>query len=136
MRVVLDTCVVVSALRSSKGASFRVLEHVLENQMELGVSNALMLEYEEVLFRPGIVPLQSTEIIDFLDSIGTLATWVNIDFKLRPLADDPADDIVVECAYNFDGVLVTHNLRDFLAAGETVIVVPPVAILKYLEAKR
>ncbi len=133
MRVVLDTCVVVSALRSSLGASHRILRYTQEGRLEPGVSNALMLEYEEVLCRPGMVNLSLKEVIDFLDAFNGLAKSVDIKYRLRPLADDPCDDLVVECAYNFDAVLVTHNLRDFAAAANTVVVVPPGALLKYLE---
>jgi putative PIN family toxin of toxin-antitoxin system len=136
MKVVLDTCVVVSALRSSRGASFRLLEHVIAGTLRLQVSNALMLEYEEVLCRSGMVPLSFTRIIDFLDAISALADWVEIHYRLRPLADDPGDDMVVECAYNADAVLVTHNLRDFERARSAVLVVPPAAVLARLERNR
>ncbi len=135
MKVVLDTCVVVSALRSSRGASFRILEQIQDGRLEAGASNALMLEYEEVLCRSGMVNLSLTEVIDFLDAFGGLAKWVDINYRLRPLADDPCDDLVVECAYNYDTVLVTHNLRDFASAANTVVVVPPGALLRYLETK-
>ena len=135
MNVVLDTCVMVSALRSSTGASYRILKYVQEGRLEAGVSNALMLEYEEVLCRSGMVNLALTEVIDFLDAFSGLAKWVEINYRLRPLADDPCDDLVVECAYNFDAVLVTHNLRDFASAADTVVVVPPGALLRYMETK-
>ncbi len=94
-----------------------------------------MLEYEEVLCRPGMVPLSFAEVVDFLDSVAALANWVEIRYRLRPLADDPGDDLVVECAYNADAVLVTYNLRDFRSADSTVVVVPPGAVLRYLERK-
>jgi putative PIN family toxin of toxin-antitoxin system len=136
VKVVFDTCVVVSALRSSSGASFRLLERVIDGSLRLQVSTALMLEYEEVLCRAGMVPLAFSEVIDFLDAVAALADWVDIRYRLRPLADDPGDDMVVECAYNADAVLVTHNLRDFEGARPAVLVTPPSAVLRYLEKKR
>jgi putative PIN family toxin of toxin-antitoxin system len=136
VKVVLDTCVVVSALRSSEGASFLLLQRVVDGSLRLQVSTALMLEYEEVLCRAGMVPLAFSQVIDFLDAIAALADWIEIRYRLRPLADDPGDDMVVECAYNADAVLVTHNLRDFESARPVVLVVPPAAVLRHLEKKR
>jgi len=52
-RVILDTNILVSALRSKQGASYRLLE-LLRNSDEpwqISVSTALILEYEAVLKR-------------------------------------------------------------------------------------
>jgi predicted nucleic acid-binding protein len=47
-RVVLDTSVVASAFRSSRGASFVILGLVAEHRLVPLVSTALFLEYEDV----------------------------------------------------------------------------------------
>lgn len=51
MRVVLDTSVLVAALRSRRGASNRLLELVAHGAVRPLVSTALFLEYEDVLMR-------------------------------------------------------------------------------------
>ena len=49
---VLDTDVIVAALRSNRGASRQVLMAALNQQFELLLSVPLILEYEAVLTRP------------------------------------------------------------------------------------
>jgi hypothetical protein len=48
LQVVLDTSVLVAAVRSSQGASFRILQLVGDPRWELNLSPALLFEYEEV----------------------------------------------------------------------------------------
>ena len=52
MRLVLDTNVLVAAIRSDQGASRRLLVAVLGRQCRLLVSASLLIEYEAVL-KPG-----------------------------------------------------------------------------------
>jgi len=49
---VLDTDVMVAALRSDRGASRQLLLAALDRQFELLLSVPLILEYEAVLTRP------------------------------------------------------------------------------------
>ncbi len=49
---VLDTDVMVAALRSDRGASRQLLLAALNQRFELFLSVPLILEYEEVLTRP------------------------------------------------------------------------------------
>ena len=62
--VVLDTNVLVAAIRSRRGASFRLLEQVGLGRFDIVLSVALGLEYEEVLDnivnRPDWMPRTST----------------------------------------------------------------------------
>ena len=51
MRIVFDTNVLVSALRSRRGASFALLQRVGGPEFELALSVPLVLEYEDVLLR-------------------------------------------------------------------------------------
>ena len=60
MRVVIDTNVLVSALRYRRGASFQFVQ-------KLG-SPPLCLEYEDVVRRPGLLPgYTAQDSGDFLD---------------------------------------------------------------------
>jgi predicted nucleic acid-binding protein len=49
--IVLDTNVLVAALRSRRGASYRIISLIGAGGFRLNVSVALALEYEEVLKR-------------------------------------------------------------------------------------
>jgi predicted nucleic acid-binding protein len=52
VRLVLDTCVIVSAFRSRTGASFRLLEFLRDRRYTAIATPALLFEYEAVLNRP------------------------------------------------------------------------------------
>jgi len=60
---VLDTNVLVAALRSKRGASFALLSRLTEGSFAVALSVPLLFEYEEVLSRPRCLrwtPLGST----------------------------------------------------------------------------
>ncbi len=67
MRVVLDTNVLVAALRSRSGPSRVLVQSVLRQRMEALASVPLFLEYEAVLKRPEhllATGLLRTELVD------------------------------------------------------------------------
>ena len=72
LRYVLDTDVVVAAMRSSQGASRQLLLEALSDRFELLLSVALILEYEAVLTRPaqltacGISKAEAGRVLDDL----------------------------------------------------------------------
>jgi predicted nucleic acid-binding protein len=66
--VVLDTNVLVSALRSRRGASYELLRSIDEGLWRPNIPVALALEYEDVLKRSDlVVGFSETEIEYFLD---------------------------------------------------------------------
>ena len=50
--IIIDTCVLVSALKSNLGASFKILSLLQSSKFKIHLSTALVLEYEDVLKRP------------------------------------------------------------------------------------
>ena len=67
-RIVIDTNVFISALRSNRGASFRLLSLVGTERFDFCLSVPLILEFEAVAKRePGIFGLAPSEIDDILD---------------------------------------------------------------------
>ncbi|MBX3741315.1 MAG: putative toxin-antitoxin system toxin component, PIN family [Akkermansiaceae bacterium] len=115
MYAILDTCVLVSALRSSDGASHRVLRAVLAGQIRLALSVALAVEYEEVCLRPGLVPsLAPTQIIKVVDGLCRLSQHQKIFYTWRPFLTDPDDDLVLELALAAGApFIITQNTKDF-----------------------
>jgi putative PIN family toxin of toxin-antitoxin system len=114
---VLDTDVMVAALRSSRGASRQLLLGALEGQFELRVSVPLFLEYEAVLTRPeqlAAFGLARHEVEVVLNDLAAVAKPVRLAFRWRPSLPDPADGMVLETAVNGSGdAIVTFNRRHF-----------------------
>jgi putative PIN family toxin of toxin-antitoxin system len=120
VRIVLDTSVVVSGVRSASGASRSLLELALNGSFEVLVSNALVTEYEAVLTRPEQLQasrLTVNEIREFLDALCRVAMLVAIHQQWRPLLKDPDDEMVLEAAINGHAdAIVTFNQSHFLPA--------------------
>jgi putative PIN family toxin of toxin-antitoxin system len=117
---VLDTDVLVAAVRSRSGASSQLVDGALAGEFTLLLSVPLVLEYEAVLTRPEhlIVSGQTVGDIHFLiNSLIDVSEPVHCFYLWRPLLLDPTDDMVLETAVNgtADG-LVTFNQRHFMAA--------------------
>ena len=116
-RVVLDTDVLIAALRSDRGASRVLLTGALQGDFTLLVSVPLMLEYEAVTTRPEHLAasgLSERDVHVLLDALATVATPVRLAFLWRPVLPDAADDMVLEtAAIGRADLLVTLNRRDF-----------------------
>lgn len=139
MRAVLDTSILVAALRSRRGASHRLLELVAHGRVRPLVSTALFLEYEDVLMRPEIrlaTRMEAGDVQDFLAAFASAAEGVDVNFRWRPQLTDPNDELVLEAAVNSAAdALVTHNVRDFRDAAPRfgLRVLLPRELLKELE---
>jgi putative PIN family toxin of toxin-antitoxin system len=112
--VVLDTNVVVSALRSQRGASFQVLTAVGGESFDIAISVPIVLEYEAALVAqrvPGITERDVRIALDYLCEVGLEQ---QVFFLWRPTLRDPNDDMVLELAVAAScSAIVTYNIRDF-----------------------
>jgi putative PIN family toxin of toxin-antitoxin system len=123
-RVVLDTNVVVSALRSRQSAAWRLFQRVGTAAFDHVLSVALILEYEAVCTRPGAgLHLSATEIEDVLEYLALTGLRQPIHFLWRPMLPDPADDHVLDLAVAARASIVTYNQRDFGPAAQFGIAV-------------
>ncbi|OYU34236.1 putative toxin-antitoxin system toxin component, PIN family [Novosphingobium sp. PASSN1] len=117
LSVVLDTDILVTALRSAGGGSNALLREVARGRQRPLVTPALFLEYEAVLRRPEqqrIHGLDFAEIDRFLAAFASASLAVEVSFQWRPQLSDPNDEMVLEAAINGHAdALVTHNVRDF-----------------------
>ena len=120
LRLVLDTNVLVAALRSDRGASRRLVISALDHEIEVLVSVPLMVEYEAVLTRPehlAACGLRSRDVDTLLDALAKVLIPVHLRFLWRPRLKDPADEMVLETAVNGKADrLVTFNLRHLAEA--------------------
>lgn len=114
-RVVLDTSVLVAAVRSRNGASFEILSRVGTPAFDIAVSVPLVLEYEDALIRHlPATSLNENNVRDIIDYMCSVAIRQEVFFLWRPLLRDPGDDLVLELAVAANcEAIVTHNLRDF-----------------------
>jgi putative PIN family toxin of toxin-antitoxin system len=116
LRVVLDTDVMVAGFVSSSGASRQLLLAALDEELRLLLSTPLILEYEAVLTRASVLEMASIsaeEVLAVLDEVAGVCVPVAFDFRIRPGARDPDDDLVLETAVNGGAdVIVTFNLAD------------------------
>jgi putative PIN family toxin of toxin-antitoxin system len=117
VRMVLDTTVMVAALRSAAGASRQLLVAALEKRFELLLSVPLMIEYEAVLTRKEHLKaagLQVADVVELLNAVAAIGEPVIPNFRWRPMLRDPNDDMVFEVALNGQAdMLVTFNKSDF-----------------------
>ncbi|MEP7009393.1 MAG: putative toxin-antitoxin system toxin component, PIN family [Acidobacteriota bacterium] len=117
-RIVLDTNVLYAAMRSSKGASYRLLQLVGGSKFQVVVSVPLVLEYEHALAPlPAITPITVEDIAVVLDYLCATSHRQEIFFLWRPTLRDPGDDMVLEVAVAGScQFIVTFNIRDFVGA--------------------
>jgi putative PIN family toxin of toxin-antitoxin system len=131
-RVVLDTNILVSALRSRRGASFKLVSLIGKGKFSLHISVPLVLEYEEVLLRHKHAPLTNKDIEAFLDYLCKVAEPQRIFYLWRPFLKDADDDMVLELAFNARcSHIVTFNSKDFRGSEQFGLqVVTPKEFLK------
>lgn len=117
-QIVIDTNVLISAQRSQRGASSKLMSLVGTGRFDVHVSVPLILEYEEVLLRQELrLGLTSQDVADLVDSICALAEHHQIHFLWRPFLRDEKDEMVLELAVASGcDYIVTYNLRDFRGA--------------------
>src|SRR5262247_728341 len=90
--IILDTKVIVSALRSQRGAAFAILRPVGEVWLPL-TSVALILEYEAVGKREAErlgIPRSTIDAI--VRAFCFTGREINVHFPIRPFLPDPDND--------------------------------------------
>lgn len=113
--IVIDSCVVIAALRSRLGASHQLLLKAGTGLFEIYLSVPLLLEYEEVAKRQcrelGLTPQTIDDILDYLCLISHQS---EIHYLWRPSLPDPNDEMILEVAVAGQcSRIVTFNVRDF-----------------------
>jgi len=135
--IVIDTCIFISALRSNRGASFKLLSLIDSDKFEFYLSVALVLEYESVAKRSSQkLGLTDSDIEDLIDYLCTVGKSRQVHFLWRPNLKDPSDDFILELAVESEcDYIVTHNIRDFTGAEKFKIqVITPQKFLKIIGA--
>ena len=115
VRIVIDTNVLVSGLRSTAGASYLLLSLLEESAWIVCISATMIFEYEEQLRKDQAESLlDDATIDDFLDIFCAKAEHIRLFYRWRPILTDPDDDILLETAVNGEcSIIITYNVRDF-----------------------
>lgn len=117
-QIVIDTNVFVTAQRSQRGASARLLTLLGTGQFDLHLSVPLAFEHESVLLRQRHeLGLTQQDVEDVVDSVCAISKHHKIHFLWRPYLRDEKDDLVLELAVAARAALIiTYNQRDFQGA--------------------
>lgn len=139
MRLVLDTDVIVAALRSPRGASAALLRAIRQGHATMLLSTTLLLEHEAVCRREEhriAAGLTMADVEAFLDGLAVMAEPVAVHFLWRPQLRDAADEMVLETAVNGQATaIVAFNRRDYGGAPARfgIAVLLPVEALRRIE---
>ena len=114
-QIVLDSNVLVTALRSRLGASYKLLTLIDCGKFQFHLSVPLLFEYESVLKRDVKNSELSMEEIDsILDYLCQLSSRHKISYLWRPYLKDPKDDFILELAVEAGcDFIITYNKKDF-----------------------
>jgi putative PIN family toxin of toxin-antitoxin system len=120
VRLVLDTDVLVAAMRSPGGASAAILKAARLGRITLLMSVSLALEFEAVCSRVEhrvAAGLSEREVSIFVSAVIAMTEPVETHFLWRPQLRDTGDEMVLEAAVNGRAdALVTFNQRDYGSA--------------------
>ena len=116
MRIVVDTSVLVAAVRSRQGASFALVGSIPAPDFQPCLSVGLFAEWQEVLTLPENLPPGKTpeDALAFLRYLASQCHLQEIHFLWRPFLNDADDDMVLELAVAAGcRHIITHNVKDF-----------------------
>ena len=135
IRAVIDTNVLVAALRSSTGASHEVLLAADRGGFEVALSVPLLAEYDDVCHRPESgIPIPVLAVDDVINRIAQLSRQQTIHYLWREVLPDPKDDMVLEVAVAAGAShIVTFSRKHLKQASEFgIAVVTPSEFLSIL----
>lgn len=108
--VVLDTNVLVAALRSKRGASYQVVRLIGQGNWRPVLSVALALEYEDVLKVTELLPgMSEADVDEFRDYLFKASNLIPVVIRRRPSWRDPDEERILEVAAESQATIVTHN---------------------------
>ena len=118
--ILVDTNVILASLVSSRGASFKLLERMLDGDIEFLMSLKLFSEYWGVVTRHEnlkLIPLAMKELESLFALIVQKASYQEVYYLWRPNLKDENDNFILELAIaGHAESIVTFNKKDFLSS--------------------
>ena len=113
--ITIDTNVIIGAVKSQKGASYKLLMLLKDDVFLSNISVPLFIEYESVAKREGLVEnLTEKDIEAILNYFLSKSKIQRIFYLWRPILKDPKDDLVLELAVKSQSkYIITFNKKDF-----------------------
>nr|WP_275855606.1 putative toxin-antitoxin system toxin component, PIN family [Sulfurimonas sp. MAG313] len=133
INVVIDTNVLISALKSKQGASYKLLLALADDLFLPNISVPLFLEYESVAKRAGLLDkLEEKDINSILNYFLAKSSVRKIFYLWRPYLKDSKDDLVLEVAVESRSeYIITFNKKDFVGCNKFGIkIVTPLEFIK------
>jgi len=139
VNVVIDTNVLISALKSKRGASHKLVLSLTESYFIPNISVPLFIEYESIAKRVGMLnELETQDINEILDYFISQSKIRKIFYLWRPFLKDPKDDLVLEVAVQSQSqFIITFNKKDFADCEKHfgIQIVTPQEFLSFMEIK-
>jgi putative PIN family toxin of toxin-antitoxin system len=142
VRTVLDTSVLITALRSSTGAAAETVRLILRGELTTLMDYKLACEYRDVALRAEQLHVSGksrAETAAILDALEAIAEPVYVALQHHPLSPDPNDDMVLDVAINGNAdAIVTNNTKHFREAAERfhLEVLTPAELLSKVRERR
>jgi putative PIN family toxin of toxin-antitoxin system len=134
IRVVFDTNVLFSAILQNKGQPARVFDLVTAGLILPCVSDAVLDEYRDVLFRPALAA-HVDRAKQVLDILANIALHVTPTEKLN-ISEDEDDNRIYECAdAAMADYIITGNTRHFRESYKATQIVNARQLLQLFEEK-
>lgn len=134
-RIVLDSNVVISGFLFG-GHPARLLAHALRGSVRCFTSTPILDEIRDVLQRPkfGLSPDQSLALIEQLRDLCQVVTPAR---RIRVIAADPDDNMVLECAESARADLIVSGDSDLLDLGcwNRIRIVSPADAVREIEGR-
>ena len=113
--IIIDTNVLLAALYSRRGASFKLISLVGQGYFDIALSVPLFIEYKSIIERNrSKIKLSEEKINDILNYLCLVSQQYEIYYLWRPILKDPKDDMVLELAVTAQcQYIVTYNIKDF-----------------------
>jgi putative PIN family toxin of toxin-antitoxin system len=113
--IIIDTNVLLAALYSRRGASFKLISLVGQGYFNIVLSVPLFIEYKSIIERNrSKIKLSEEKINDILNYLCLVSQQYEIYYLWRPILKDPKDDMVLELAVTAQcQYIVTYNIKDF-----------------------
>ena len=140
MQIVLDTNVIISAILNPYGSPGKILNQVFDQKVSLCLSPPLIAEIRRVLRYQKIVNLikqkgRTVELAEeHIEKIVAIAHVTTGHVLINPIATDPDDDRVLECAIeaNADYIISGDKHLKDLGNFQGVPILTPRAFLDML----
>ena len=112
MNIVIDTNIIVSAILSPKGNSYKIINLIGNDEsVKVYYSTGILAEYKRVLAYKRLNISVETQT-DILDAIRKFGVMIEPAASTMPLRDE-TDRIFYDTARASDAILITGNIKHF-----------------------